>query len=798
MLHDCTDRFLQVIRDFELDDFGLAESGTDKISRHSYESVYGKYLARYVNRKGNLLEIGVCRGGSSVLWQELLPKFNLCIVDNEDNLNPKNSARLDPAKVNYIITDAYTEEFRNSVKEAYPDGFDFITDDGPHTLESQIKCVELYVSLLTKDGVMIIEDIDPNNVEAMKNYLNSYLPKGYAYEMIDLRHIKNRFDDIVVVIGKKSVINKKSKIVMMTMFKNESSVIKNMLESCAPYIDYWVIQNNGSTDGTDKIVKEFFDKTGIPGVLYDVSEGWVGFGWNRDHLIRKCQSIDHGCDWILKMDCDETLEVDDEFDWSLFDNTETHSFHVPCSVGHSLYYRAWMYNAKLPWRFNHDPCHETVYCELSEIGESYTCFNLPKSFRHMGSLNKGQSWTVPTKFMSDALILEERLLREGTMLSNMYHFWYIGKSYNDCYRSPYFPLKENQQKEYARRCIFYFEEYVNHIYNVRTGSKTFNIDEMSYMAMIFTAEAYKFLGENGAAVATYHLAENFAPDRNDHIMGLAQHYQELGDYDNMLVQTTRMMQPERTNVFPRYSGFIDTSLYHDSNTGKVQTLHQEALNRVQVKKRNSEPAPQVTPPPAATVEEPKHKELPFHINVIPSKKLFVVDNFYSNPDEIRNFALNNVTYKEDLRWYKGLRSEQTYIAPGTKQAFESILGESISFDGHGFNGVFQITRSSDPQVYHFDIQKWAAMIYLTPDAPLQSGTRTHMSKINGTKHSSDPNVDDAFKGDFFDSTKFELVDNAANIYNRLVIMDARSIHSAGPYFGQTPETGRLIHLFFFD
>jgi hypothetical protein len=87
---------------------------------------------------------------------------------------------------------------------------------------------------------------------------------------------------------------------------------------------------------------------------------------------------------------------------------------------------------------------------------------------------------------------------------------------------------------------------------------------------------------------------------------------------------------------------------------------------------------------------------------------------------------------------------------------------------------------------------------LTPDAPIESGTRLHRSKINGVRHSGDAYVDSAFTGGFLDSTKFDVVDSAGNIYNRLVIMDARCIHSAGQYFGQNFNDGRLIHLFFFD
>ena len=150
---------------------------------------------------------------------------------------------------------------------------------------------------------------------------------------------------------------KKCKIVMITMFKNESSVIKRMLKSCLPYVDYYVMQNNGSTDGTDEIVKQFLIENKLSGEMYNVEEGWVGFGWNRDHLIQFCQKINHECDWILKMDCDEVLEIDVNFDWSLLDNKDIQSFHIPAVSGTSVYHRAWMYNAKLPWRFNHDTCH---------------------------------------------------------------------------------------------------------------------------------------------------------------------------------------------------------------------------------------------------------------------------------------------------------------------------------------------------------------------------------------------------------------------------------------------------------
>ena len=77
------------------------------------------------------------------------------------------------------------------------------------------------------------------------------------------------------------------------MVNNESHVIERMLESVYPYIDYWVIQDNGSTDGTQDIIKNFFNEKGIPGFLYQL-DWWKGHGINRDHCknrIRKTTDV---------------------------------------------------------------------------------------------------------------------------------------------------------------------------------------------------------------------------------------------------------------------------------------------------------------------------------------------------------------------------------------------------------------------------------------------------------------------------------------------------------------------------
>ena len=90
-----------------------------------------------------------------------------------------------------------------------------------------------------------------------------------------------------------------------------------------------------------------------------------------------------------------------------------------------------------------------------------------------------------------------------------------------------------------------------------------------------------------------------------------------------------------------------------------------------------------------------------------------------------------------------------------------------------------------------------------PDAPVGAGTSMMQHKETKLRHSQEEvnghNINSAFNQDtFVDPYPYELVDTAGNVFNRLVIFDARLIHSAGDYFGHNIETGRLFQMFFFD
>jgi hypothetical protein len=201
------------------------------------------------------------------------------------------------------------------------------------------------------------------------------------------------------------------------------------------------------------------------------------------------------------------------------------------------------------------------------------------------------------------------------------------------------------------------------------------------------------------------------------------------------------------------------------------------------------------------------------VNVNSSPSIAVIDNFYSNPNEVRELALS-LTFNSSAG-HKGKRTEVKYIVDGTRNKIEELLGKKIlNWSNQPCNGVFQYCTSSDPIVYHYDSQLYAAVVFLTPNAPPETGTSFYRHKKETwlTKDPSDyqiwdnenhlqtfhDNIMGTEDDDFLDSTKWEEIDRVGNVYNRFVLWDAKLIHSATTYFGKSKENGRLFHMFFFN
>jgi hypothetical protein len=186
--------------------------------------------------------------------------------------------------------------------------------------------------------------------------------------------------------------------------------------------------------------------------------------------------------------------------------------------------------------------------------------------------------------------------------------------------------------------------------------------------------------------------------------------------------------------------------------------------------------------------------------------IIVIDNFYENPIEVRNFALKQeyIEHKclEDS-YCIGKRSK-SFACQEHKERFQKILepvvGKITNFPFDTDNGKFQYSTSNEHSWVHYDRKNtnWAGVIYLTPDAPVESGTAFYQY-IDGTMNANECKLmnSDYIKYDK-DMTKWKLVDKVGNIFNRLVLFDSSKYHDAVHYFGSDLYNSRLYQLFFFS
>ncbi len=195
----------------------------------------------------------------------------------------------------------------------------------------------------------------------------------------------------------------------------------------------------------------------------------------------------------------------------------------------------------------------------------------------------------------------------------------------------------------------------------------------------------------------------------------------------------------------------------------------------------------------------------------PHISLIVIDDFYTNPHETRNFIL---TQDFSVRGnFPGQRT-QSFATPDLYNMIQRIIGplagKITKFDIPGdpaapsviYNGAFQYTTSRDRSWIHNDgHNNWAGIVYLTPDAPHSSGTAFYkyipdqtMTKIEMDEIGNEKEID----RDSQDMTKWELVDRIGNVFNRLILFDSTRFHMSMDYFGHSKETGRLFQTFFFS
>ncbi len=196
--------------------------------------------------------------------------------------------------------------------------------------------------------------------------------------------------------------------------------------------------------------------------------------------------------------------------------------------------------------------------------------------------------------------------------------------------------------------------------------------------------------------------------------------------------------------------------------------------------------------------------------------MIVIDDFYAEPEKVREAALN-MTYPEPVGevYYPGRNSREFLLPPDSDEMFSFILREKVTGVKRRYHGHFRISLASSqrPAEIHIDPgMTWAGIVYLTLDRDCRGGTEMFRHKRYGTDRA--PVTDEEAKRTYGMDTCKEVVrkliyddghhldrwDHLTTLpikFNRLVLFLPLMWHTSGVDFGDTIENGRLVQVLFF-
>lgn len=162
----------------------LADQGimSDKGSDHSYLPWYEEEFSIYRYPGVRLLEIGILKGESLKLWREYFgPESIIVGVDNQLSKPVEGTEIVYADATQRFLWRKYFENRK----------FDIIIDDGSHYLNHQLATFSIYCDSLAYGGIYIIEDVQTDEgIDTLR---------GQGFEIVDLRGVKGRWDDVLAV-----------------------------------------------------------------------------------------------------------------------------------------------------------------------------------------------------------------------------------------------------------------------------------------------------------------------------------------------------------------------------------------------------------------------------------------------------------------------------------------------------------------------------------------------------------------------------------------------------------------------
>jgi glycosyltransferase involved in cell wall biosynthesis len=205
--------------------------------------------------------------------------------------------------------------------------------------------------------------------------------------------------------------------------KNESKVILRCLESVRPIVDYVLVEDTGSTDGTQQIIADWLRRKNLPGMV--IEEPWRDFAYNRSHVLAKLRNVEH-VDYVLIIDADDQLVIEESFDPARFKSAMRDDLYdIQIRHAGSRFSRPQICSNRKEFSF------KAVLHEYLEAPPGNITRTDAKGF-YIETGRGGARNQNLRKYQDDAAVLEKALLTEADPFLIARYMFYLAQSYRDC------------------------------------------------------------------------------------------------------------------------------------------------------------------------------------------------------------------------------------------------------------------------------------------------------------------------------------------------------------------------------